>query len=135
MNEPTINLTGTASTEPELAFSTSGKAIAHLNVAVNPRTKNPAGEWVDGPAQWWRVTVFGSMAEAVAESIRQGDRVTVSGRVTQNVWTPSEGENAGREQRRFEVIAEEVGLSLRFRAAKSTRAARATAEDMDGAPF
>ena len=52
----------------------------------------------------------------------------VTGRVKANVWTPTEGEHAGVEQRRLDVIVEEIGLSLRFHPAKANRTQRATAE-------
>jgi len=36
----------------------TGKAYTHLDVAVTDRIKNEHG-WVDGPATYYRVTVFG----------------------------------------------------------------------------
>ena len=129
MNEPTITLTGTACADAEIRFTPSGKAVTRLTVACNPRRLDQAtGQWVDGTATFWTCEVWGPAAENTAESVCKGDRVIVTGRVRANVWTPTEGEHAGVEQRRMDIVVEEIGLSLRFRAAKTNRTQRATTE-------
>lgn len=137
MNEPSITLTGTACGDAELRFTPTGKPVARLTVACNPRRLDQStGQWVDGTATFWTCEVWGPAAENTAESIRKGDRVMVSGRVRANVWTPTEGEHAGVEQRRMDVVVDEIGLSLRFRAATTNRTQRVSADaDLAGAPY
>jgi single-strand DNA-binding protein len=70
------------------------------------------------------VTVWGDYAEHVAESLTAGARVVVAGRTGTRVWTPTEGERAGQEQRRLEVVADEVAPSLRWATAKVAKVER-----------
>lgn len=137
MNEPSITLTGTACGDAELRFTPTGKPVARLTVACNPRRLDQStGQWVDGTATFWTCEVWGPAAENTAESIRKGDRVILTGRIRANVWTPTEGEHAGVEQRRMDIVVDEIGLSLRFRAATANRTQRVSADaDLAGAPY
>jgi single-strand DNA-binding protein len=143
MNEPTIQLTGNTTGDIDLRYTPTGKAVARLTVACNPRRLDPAtNTWIDGTPSFWPCEIWGPMAEHLADSITKGDRVTLTGRVRATVWTPTDGEHAGAEQRRLDVIVEEIGPSLRFRAAKPVKTTRsqATSADTgadtgDGAPF
>lgn len=128
MNEPTISVTGNATSEVELRYTPNGKPVAHLMVACNPRRQDPStGTWVEGTPTFWPCQIWGPTAEHLADSIRKGDRVTVNGRIKANTWTPTDGDKAGVEQRRLEVIVDEIGLSLRFHPAKAVKTSRATA--------
>jgi single-strand DNA-binding protein len=127
MNEPSLTITGTACADADLKYTPTGKPVANLTVACNPRRLDQTtDQWVDGTPTFWSCQVWGPAAESVADSIRKGDRVMVIGRVKANVWTPSEGEHADIEQKRLDVIVDEIGLSLRFHPAKTVKTARAT---------
>jgi len=69
-------------------------------------------------------TVWGPQAEHAAQSISTGDRVVVIGRLVTRTFTPESGPNAGKEQRRLEVVADEIGPSLRWATASVTKAAQ-----------
>ena len=45
---PTIVIVGNLTQDPELRFTTTGKAVASLRVACSERKKDPAGQWIDG---------------------------------------------------------------------------------------
>lgn len=77
--EPLITLTGNVGADPELKFAPSGDAVCTVKVAVTPRRKN-RDKWEDGQTRWYKVSVWKSAGEAVAEHVRKGDRVTLSGR-------------------------------------------------------
>jgi single-strand DNA-binding protein len=62
-------------------------------------------------------------AENVAESLRKGTRVIVSGRLKQRSYETREGE----KRTVFEVEADEVGPSLRNASAKVTKTTRSSA--------
>ena len=116
--------------DPELRFTpTTGKAVANLTVAENHRRRTADGTgWEDLPTSYWPVTVWGEYAEHLAESLTAGTRVVVVGRTGTTVWTPSEGERAGTEQRRLEVVAEEVAPSLRWATAQVSKTIRRDGE-------
>jgi single-strand DNA-binding protein len=58
------------------------------------------------------------MAENVSESLTRGSRVVVTGRLEQRSW---EDKNDGSKRSRIEVIADEVGPSLRWATAQVTK--------------
>ena len=70
--------------------------------------------------------MWGETAEHLAESLTAGARVVVLGRIGARVWTPTEGERAGQQQqqRRLEVIADEVAPSLRWATATIAKVER-----------
>jgi single-strand DNA-binding protein len=103
-------------TEPALRFSPQGKAIASFSVASTPRVKD-GDNWVDGETTWFRVSVFDAMAENVVESFAKGDRVIVQGRFK----TRSYQTDAGETRSGLELVAEEVGPTLRWATAKPVK--------------
>lgn len=110
-----ITLTGSLGGDPELAYTQSGLARCKFTVACQERKKDASGNYVDraeGPT-WIDVTAWREVAENAAESLRKGDRVTVIGTVTLDVW-----EKDGEKRSRHTVTAEEVAPSLRWAQAK-----------------
>lgn len=116
----TITTEGNLSRDPVLRFTATGKAVTNLDVAVNDRVKNDAGEYVDAGTTYYRVAVWNGLAENVAESVHKGDRVLLTGRLVRNEWTDNEG--AKRVQ--MTVQADIVAVSLRFATAQVTEATR-----------
>jgi single-strand DNA-binding protein len=68
------------------------------------------------------VVVWRDQAEHAAESLSKGSRVVVVGRLQQRTWTAEDG--SARSV--VEVVAEELGPSLRWATATPVRAARST---------
>ena len=66
------------------------------------------------------VVVWRDQAEHAAESLTKGSRVVVMGRLQQRSWTAEDG--SARSV--VEVVAEELGPSLRWATATTTRATR-----------
>ena len=128
MNQPTITFVGNLAADVDLRITPSGKAVANVAVVCNPRRPDPGtpGGWIDGTPIFWPCEVWGSLGENAAESLRKGDRVLVTGRVKAYAWTPTDGPNAGTEQRKLQIVVEEIGPSLRFVTTKSVRADRTT---------
>lgn len=121
----TLTITGNIVRDPELRFTPTGKAVANLTVAENHRRRTADGQgWEDAETTFWPVAVWGDYAEHLAESLTAGARVVVVGRTRTQVWTPTEGERAGQEQRRLEVVADEVAPSLRWATAKVAKVER-----------
>jgi single-strand DNA-binding protein len=83
---------------PELRYSASGKAMANFSVAVSDSKKLPDGSWEDG-TQWWRVQMFGEMAERLCgdyedgrPKLPKGATVLAVGRTKVNLWKDKQGE-------------------------------------------
>ena len=101
---------GNAGTDAELRYTQAGKPVASVTLIVNDRTKNAAGDWVDGASSSYRVSVWGSQAELFAASVTKGARLIVAGELTVREYTDREGQ----QRLSREISAEHAGLSTRF---------------------
>jgi len=103
-------LTGNLTKDPELRYLGDGTATASFGLAVDRRwLDRTTGDWAEATS-FFDVVTWRSLAEHVALSVTKGARVMVAGRLEQRSWT---GED-GRVKTRLEVIADEVGASMRF---------------------
>ena len=75
-----ISVTGIVANIPELKFAASGTAYLALSVPDKKSRKNDRGEWED-VTTWFRVTIFGEVAEMLAEKVNKLDEVTATGRL------------------------------------------------------
>jgi len=74
----------------------------------------------DGEASFFTVVVWRDQAEHAAASLSKDSRVAVIGRLQQHAWTAEDGS----ARQTVEVMAEELGPSLRWATATTTRATR-----------
>jgi single-strand DNA-binding protein len=117
MSGNTVTLIGNITRDPELRFTPSGQATASFGLAVNRRWQNrQSGEWEEATS-FFDVVCWREMAENASESLSRGSRVIVTGRLEQRSWETAEGEKRSR----IEVIADEIGPSLRWATANITK--------------
>jgi single-strand DNA-binding protein len=102
--------------DPEFRFTQNGIAVANLRVAVTQRTQQE-GQWRDGDTSFFKVNVWRGQAGHLADSLTQGDRVMITGRLRQRSWETPEGEKRSVA----EIEADEVGASLKWATAKVER--------------
>ena len=115
-NGNTVTVVGNVTRDPELRFTSSGQAVATFGLAVNRRWQNRNNEWEESTS-FLDVTCWAQMAENVAESVTKGTRVLVTGRLEQRSWETNDGEKRSK----VEIVAEEIGPSLRFATAGVTK--------------
>jgi single-strand DNA-binding protein len=124
-----ITVVGNTTSEPELRFTPSGKAVANFTVASTPRFFDKASnEWKDGGALFLRCNAWGQVAENVAESLVRGTRVIVTGRLKQRSYETREGE----KRTTVELEVDEVGPSLKFATVKVNKVARGGSDSGGG---
>lgn len=87
--------------DPDVRALNDGKTVSKFTVAVDRRFKNKNGE---KEADFIPVVVFGKPAEFVAEYIKKGAMVSVSGRIT----TGSYDNKEGKKVYTTEITADEV---------------------------
>jgi len=86
-------------------------------MAVNNRRQNrQSGEWEE-ETSFIDVTCFGQMAENVAETCTKGSRVLVTGRLRVRTYEKRDGGTGVS----VEVVADEIGPSLRWATAQIVR--------------
>jgi single-strand DNA-binding protein len=120
-NNNTITIVGNVTREPELRFTANGRSQLTLGLAVNHRypDRSRPGEWVE-ETSFFNVVCWADLAENVSSSVQKGSRILVMGRLRQRSW-----ETDNNEKRSVvEVIAEEVGPSLRWATAQISRTER-----------
>jgi single-strand DNA-binding protein len=113
-NGNTVTLVGNVTRDPELRFTPSGQATVTFGLAVNRRWQNRQTQEWEEATSFFDVVCWREMAENVSESVTRGARVIVSGRLEQRSWETPEGEKRSR----VEVVADEVGPSLRWATAQ-----------------
>jgi single-strand DNA-binding protein len=116
----TTGLVGNLAADPELRFSNAGKAWMKARISVKPYV---AGADVQPDAEFYDVVAFGTLAEHVCETCSKGDRLVVSGRLESETWTG----RAGTERTTEKLIADAIGLDLRFAGSGATRTSPAPA--------
>ena len=109
-----IVIVGNLTRDPELRYTPNGAAVVKFRVAVNRRYKDQAGDWKDGETSYFTVNAWRTLAENVAESLTRGANVIVVGRLQQRSWETQEGDKRSK----IEVVADEVGPSLRWATAE-----------------
>ena len=112
-----ITIVGNVTRDPELRFTASGQATATFGIAVNRRWQNrQTNEWEEA-VSFFNVVVWRELAENCAESLHKGTRVLVSGRLEQRSWETPDGE----KKTVVDIVADEVGPSLRWASAQIVR--------------
>lgn len=122
-------ITGNLTREPEIRYTKEGQANTLLGVAVNRRWQDrDTKEWSESTS-FFDVVCWRELAENVALSLAKGMRVVVTGRLEQRSWETDEGERRSK----VEIVADEVGASLRFATAEIQRVdRRAVGHTTDG---
>ena len=122
--EAQIGFTGFVQKDPEIRFMNGGDAVASMTVKVTPFKRGPEGG-KRGEPSWFRVSVWGKQGEAVAERVKEGDRVNVTGTLEMRSY-----EKDGEKRTVPEVRAESVGI-----VPKIDNPSRSTSNDSERAPW
>jgi single-strand DNA-binding protein len=125
MADSTVTVVGNLTRDPELRFTAGGKGVASFGVAVNRRYQ-VNGEWQE-KVSFFNVTAWDQLGENAAASLTKGARIIVTGRLEQREYST----NAGEKRSVVEIIADELGPSLRWARAEVERTQRTNA---DGTP-
>jgi single-strand DNA-binding protein len=107
-----FSVAGNLTDHPEVRSTESGIARAMFRVAMSGRREQEAS--------FFTVIVWRDQAEHAAQSLTRGSRVVVVGRLQQRAWTAEDGSVRSV----VEVVADELGASLRWATATTTRATR-----------
>ena len=112
MTEPSVSFAGNLTDDPEVRYTEGGIARAMFRVAVSGRREQEAS--------FFAVIVWHDQAEHAAQSLSKGSRVVVVGRLQQRAWTAEDGSARSA----VEVVVDELGPSLRWATATTTRTTR-----------
>ena len=116
-NGNNITVVGNITRDPELRFTPTGQATTSFGLAVNRRWQNRQTQEWEEATSFFDVVCWREMAENVGESLSKGARVVVTGRLDQRSWETPEGDRRSK----VEIVADEVGPSLRWATAQITK--------------
>ena len=116
-NGNNVTLVGNITRDPELRFTNTGQATSSFGLAVNRRWQNRQTQEWEEATSFFDVVCWREMAENVSETITRGARVMVAGRLEQRSWETQEGDRRSK----VEVVADEIGPSLRWATAQITK--------------
>ncbi len=116
-NGNSVTLVGNVTRDPELRFTPSGQAIATFGLAVNRVWTDKQSNERKEAVSFFDIVCWAAMAENAGESLSKGSRVLVTGRLEQRSWETQDGEKRSK----IEVVAEEIGPSLRWATAEVSK--------------
>ena len=126
MADNNITLVGNLTRDPELRFTTGGRGVASFGLAVSRRYQ-VNNEWQE-QTSFFNVVAWGQLGENASASLTKGSRCIVSGRLEQRQYEAQGGEKKSV----VEVVADEIGPSLRWATAQVERTTRSGTEGGQG---
>jgi single-strand DNA-binding protein len=121
----TVTVAGNLTRDPEIRYTREGQATTSLSVAVNRRWQNQQTKEWEESVSFLDVVCWRDLAENVALSLSKGSRVLISGRLEQRSWETDSGERRSK----VEIVADDIGASLRFATTDVHRVHRQVADD------
>jgi single-strand DNA-binding protein len=118
MQDTNITVVGNAVDDAQLRFTPGGAAVANFRIASTPRRFNrQTNEWEDQDALFLTVTCWKQHAENVAETVKRGMRLVVTGNLVQRQFERNDGTKGSS----YEIAEAEVAVSLRSATAVVTK--------------
>lgn len=121
----TVTIAGNLTKDPDLRYTPNGQATANFTVAVNRKWQNRTTQEWEEHTSFINVVCWRELAENVSESLVKGARVLVTGRLEQRSWETPDGEKRSV----LEVVADEIGPSLRWATCQVVKTERRDAAD------
>lgn len=116
MSDAVMTISGRLTADPQLRFIPSGDAVASFTVAHSKRKfDKQTNTWSDdGDPLFMNVSAWKQLGEGAADMLHKGDAVIVTGEVRQRNW-----EKDGVKRTSVELVAKEIGLSVRAKRQQS----------------
>ena len=93
----------------DVRFTQSGKAVANNTLAISKRRKTQDGGWEDEFTSWIRLTVWGDLAEQIAQLVPAKSRVIVEG----EWWARPYQDEQGAKHVSVECTVRNIGVVAR----------------------
>ena len=120
-----VTVIGNLTRDPEVHFADSGKAVVSFSIAVNKSKKTDTG-WEQLEPEFYDCVTFTEQAENFANSFSKGQRVIAIGRLQNRSWDDKE---TGEKRRKIELVADEIGASIRWATVEVTKNERTDSGD------
>lgn len=84
-----VELIGNTGKDPDIRYSNNGNAIANFNLATS-RSYKKGEEW-QKDTEWHKIVSFGDLAERIAEKVKKGMLLYLTGRLQTRDWEDKDG--------------------------------------------
>jgi single-strand DNA-binding protein len=101
-----VILVGNLGKDPEVRYTTDGKAIANITVATSESWKDRATGEKQEKTEWHRVTFFDKLAEIVGQYLKKGSSIYLEGKLQTRKWKDKEGQ----DRYTTEIIGKEMTM-------------------------
>jgi len=98
-----VLILGNLGSDPEIAYTQSGQAVAHFNLATNDVWTDKQGNRQER-TEWHRVVVWGKQGEHCKEYLKKGRTAFVEGRLQTRTFDDKQGQ----KRTITEVVAQNV---------------------------
>jgi single-strand DNA-binding protein len=99
-----VIIVGRLGADPELKYTSSGTAVARLNLATSEQWKDKSTGDKQERTEWHRVVVWAKLAELCGQYLKKGRQAYVEGRLQTRSWEDKEG----NKRYTTEVVAQTV---------------------------
>ncbi|PWT78689.1 MAG: single-stranded DNA-binding protein [Chloroflexi bacterium] len=101
-----IMLIGNLGRDPEMTYTSSGKAVTKFSLAVSRRMKDPDTGDNREETTWFTVIAWERLAETCSQYLHKGSKAYIEGRMTSRKYTNKDG----IEVTAWEVVASNLEL-------------------------
>lgn len=123
MNETRVTVHGNVVAEPVERQTRTGGVFTTFRIATTPFRRTADGRFVDGETSFFGVIAFNALAANAGRSLKKGQPVIVSGKLSVREWQGTDG----HPRTSVEVDAEHIGHDLMWGHASFERVSRAAA--------
>jgi single-strand DNA-binding protein len=101
-----IMLIGNLGRDPEMTYTSSGKAVTKFSLAVSRRMKDPETGDNREETTWFTIIAWERLAETCSQYLHKGSKAYIEGRMTSRKYTNKDG----IEVTAWEVVASNMEL-------------------------
>lgn len=102
-----VTLVGRLGANPELRYMPSGMAAANIRLATNDGYKDRQTGQLIEHTEWHRVSIFGKLAETLAQYTKKGDLLYIEGRIRTSKY---QDKVTGQDRYSTEIMATEMQM-------------------------
>ena len=90
-----VSLIGRLGRDPETVTFDSGKSLTRFSMATHQKYKSKNGEWSED-IQWHNVSALGPLGKRMKDTLEQGKKIIVEGRLIHQTYENKSGERKNR---------------------------------------
>ena len=99
-------IVGTLGKDPEIRYSSKGRAVVNLSVATNEAWKDRETGEAQERTEWHRIVIFGKLGEIASQYLKKGSQAYFEGRIKTSKWQ----DKSGIDRYTTEIVASEMQM-------------------------